>query len=104
MKAHADLAWASDLSDRKHVSGNLFQLRNNAINWTSRKQTCTASSSAEAEYVAAASAAQEIYLTRLLTGLDLNQEFPITIYEDNQSCIKLAMSEKHHNSSKHIDI
>ena len=62
-------------------------------------------SSAEAEYISAADAAKEITWTiNLLCDLDLSQQPPITLYSDNQSCIKLASSDKYHQKTKHIDL
>ena len=62
-------------------------------------------SSAEAEYVSAASAAQEItWLLNLLKDLDLDQTLPILLYEDNISTIKMITSEKLRPKTKHIDV
>ncbi len=47
------------MDDRKSTSGYLFQISGGAVSWRSKKQTCVALSTAEAEYVALASAAQE---------------------------------------------
>ena len=47
------------VDDQKSTSGYMFQLGGTAISWRSKKQTCVASSTAEAEYMALASAAQE---------------------------------------------
>jgi hypothetical protein len=75
------------------------------ISWLSRKQTCVALSSAEAEYVAACSACGEaVWLRKLITGLfDLELE-ETYIFCDNQSCIKLSENPVCHDRSKHIEI
>ncbi|XP_014624146.1 secreted RxLR effector protein 161-like [Glycine max] len=51
--------WAGRTDDRKSTSGYVFVLGNKAISWASKKQTTVALSSAEAEYMAATSAACE---------------------------------------------
>ena len=56
---YSDTDWAGDLHDRKSTSGYVFQISGGAITWSSKKQTCVALSTAEAKYVALASAAQE---------------------------------------------
>ena len=56
---YSDSDWAGDLDDRKSTSGYLFQISGAAISWRSKKQTCVALSTAEAEYIALASASQE---------------------------------------------
>ena len=55
----SDSDWAGDLDDRKSTSGYIFQVGGTAISWKSRKQSCVALSTAEAEYIALSLAAQE---------------------------------------------
>ena len=76
-----------------------------AISWNSKKQTCVALSTAEAEYIALAKAAQElIWLQRLLMDMNKNSVDPMTIFEDNQSTIAMTKNPQHHGKAKHIDI
>ena len=56
---YSDADWAGDTNDRKSTSGYLFMMAGAAVSWKSRKQTCVALSTAEAEYVAMSAAAQE---------------------------------------------
>ncbi|XP_070056873.1 secreted RxLR effector protein 161-like [Nicotiana tomentosiformis] len=53
---YIDVDWASDRNDRKSTSGYAFLLNGGAISWKNKKQTCTALSIMEAEFVACASA------------------------------------------------
>ncbi|KAL1279422.1 hypothetical protein QQF64_026095 [Cirrhinus molitorella] len=55
----SDADWAGDQDDRKSMSGHMFQISGAAVSWRSKKQTCVALSTAEAEYMALASAAQD---------------------------------------------
>ena len=48
----SDADWGCDGDKRKSTSGNVFQLHSRTVSWMSRKQTCTALSSTEAEYIA----------------------------------------------------
>lgn len=105
LTAYADADWGGDKTDRKSTSGNLFLLGKTPIHWTTKKQTSVALSSAEAEYISAANATQEIlWITKLLEDLDMPQTLPITLFEDNQSCIKMIESPKYTNRTKHVDI
>ncbi|GBN11147.1 Retrovirus-related Pol polyprotein from transposon TNT 1-94 [Araneus ventricosus] len=105
LTAFCDADWANDKSDRKSTSGSVFKLGNCTIQWMSKRQNCVALSSTEAEYVSAANTAQVvIWLINLTKDLDLPQSLPVTIYEDNQSCIKLSQSDKYHSRTKHIDV
>ena len=66
----SDADWAGDINDQKSTSGYVFMLSGGAVSWSSKKQKCVALSTAEAEYVALSSAAQEsIWLRQLITEL-----------------------------------
>ena len=101
----SDADWAGDVSDRKSTSGYCFKFGRSLISWRSNKQTCVALSTAEAEYVALAGAAQEaVWLKHLLSGLSVNCDGPMVIYEDNQAAISLSKHNKSHPKVKHISI
>ena len=76
-----------------------------AISWNSKKQICVALSTAEAEYIALAKAAQEsIWLQRLLSDMGEHLTNPMMIFEDNQSTIAMTKNSQFHGRAKHIDI
>ncbi|GBM41699.1 Retrovirus-related Pol polyprotein from transposon TNT 1-94 [Araneus ventricosus] len=102
LTAFCDADWANDKSDRKSTSGSVFKLGNCTIQWMSKHQNCVALPSTEAEYIYTAQVV--IWLINLTKDLDLPQSLPVTIYEDNQSCIKLSQSDKHHSRTKHRDV
>ena len=105
MHGYADADWAGDTDDRKSVSGFVFMLSGTAISWRSKKQTTVALSTAEAEYVSLAAAAQEaIWLRLLLKTLGQDTANVIKIYEDNNSAICIAKNPVTHARTKHIDI
>ena len=102
---YTDADWAGDVGDRKSTSGYMFLLGGAAISWKSNKQTCVALSTAEAEYVALSTAAQEaIWLQQLTSDLMNKSIQEMIIYEDNQSTICLAKNQQVHGRTKHIDI
>ena len=101
----SDSDWAGDSDDRKSTSGYVFQINGTAITWRSRKQSCVALSTAEAEYVALSQAAQEaVWLRQLNFDLKGEQSKPTTVYEDNQAAISLSKNPTSHGKSKHIEI
>ena len=76
-----------------------------AITWSSKKQTTVATSTAEAEYMASASAAREaMWLKNLFEELGYKQIKPTTLYEDNNAAIKIGRDSQFHQRSKHFDI
>ena len=82
-----------------------LMLSGGAVSWKSRKQTCVALSTAEAEYVALVNAAQEvIWMRQLMENLECKQSEPTVVYEDNQAAICIAQNSRYHNKMKHIDI
>ena len=102
---YSDADWAGDVNDRKSTSGFVFKLCGAAISWRSKKQSCVALSTAEAEYIALASAVQEsVWLQELLSSMKEASVKPATIFEDNKSAICLAKNPQYHGRAKHIDI
>ena len=73
----SDADWAGDVNDRKPTSGFLSVLNGGPLTWKSKKQSCVALSTSEAEYIALSGAAQEcIWLSvRSPPG-------PATLHED----------------------
>lgn len=76
-----------------------------ATSWKSRKQTCIALSTAEAEYVALAGATEEAtWMRQLVKDLYHKQMEPTVICADNQVGIAVAQQPHFHSKMKHIDI
>ena len=103
---YSDADWGGDLDDRKSTFGYVFLISGGAVSWRSKKQTCVALSTAEAEYIALASATQEALWMRRLSA-ELIGRPPAgatTIFEDNQSAISMTKNPQFHGRSKHISI
>lgn len=105
LQAYCDADYGQDFEDRKSRSGVVLTINNGPIAWLSRKQACTASSTTEAEYLAAHIAIKEIlWNRRLLAGLGYPQRNPTPLLSDNQSAIRLILNPEYHQKTKHIDI
>ena len=75
------------------------------VSWRSKKQSCVALSTAEAEYMALSSAAQvAVWLRELCKDLNSELTNPTVIFENNQATIKMAKNPQYHGRSKHISI
>jgi hypothetical protein len=91
-------------------SGFVIKYADCPIYWSSKLQTEIALSTAEAEYIALSSSLREVI--PLMTVMDeLNKVFPLLmempkfyckVWEDNQSCIAMATSQKFTPRTKHI--
>ena len=102
---YSDSDYASDITDRKSVSGYIFILANAPISWKSRKQSTVANSSTEAEYIALANATKEaVWLRRFLLEVNLPQPEPTVIRGDNNGSLFLAKNPVNHDRTKHIDV
>ena len=102
---YSDADWGGDLDDRKSTSGYVFLISGGAVSWRSKKQSCIALSTAEAEYVALSCAAQEAMWMRRMTAVLQNRpEEPVRLFEDNQAAISMTENPQFHGRSKHISI
>jgi hypothetical protein len=101
---YTDADWAGDLEKRSSTTGYLFKFAEGAVVWNSQLQHSCASSTQEAEYMAASEAAKQAdWLKRLLHELGINNG-PVRIYIDNQAAELLCENPMLSQRSKHIDI
>ncbi|GKG07877.1 hypothetical protein Tco_0333709, partial [Tanacetum coccineum] len=93
---------AGCLDTRKSTSGEIQFLGDKLVSWMSKKQNCTAISSAEAEYVAlSASCAQVIWIRTQLKDYGFNYN-KIPLYCDSQSTIAISCNLVQHSRTNHI--
>ena len=105
LTAYSDTDYAMDLDDRKSRSGYILFANHGPVLWASRKQASCASSTTEAEYLAASSTTKEIiWHRRLLTSLGKAPTSPTPLYTDNQSALRLIKNPEFHRRTKHIDV
>ena len=104
LQGFSDSDWGN-LEDRKSVSGYCLIVNTNSVMvcWMSRKQTCVALSTFEADYVALVSCVQEAKFLRCLYE-DLSEDKVDTVDIFVVSAIPLAKNLVLHQSTKHIDI
>jgi len=101
----SDADWAGDTVDRRSTTGLILKVNGCTVSWASKKQQTVSLSSAEAEYMAAGAATQEIiWLRGLLRELGFAQEQATVLQVDNQSAMAMASDDVHHARTKHIDI
>lgn len=101
---YSDADWAN-LTDRKSISGFCFTLFGNLVSWCSKKQSIVALSSTESEFIAVCNASCELlYIKNLLSDFDIDCSLPITLFEDNQSTIRLLKNFENNKRCKYIDV
>lgn len=108
---YSDADWAGDLDTCRSTTGYIVYLWGAPIAWQSRLQPTVATSTMEAEYMAAYAAIQEIVwirgvMTELgIRGFELSKNASPTILNmDSKSAIDLAQNPVNHKRSKHIRI
>ena len=104
---YSDADWAGDPDERKSTSGYAYILNGGAISWSSKKQSCIALSTMEAEYIAICSAVQEaVWLRRFLKHLSVTQDAsdPVHIWTDSTAALAYAKDPKYHGRTKHIEM
>jgi len=101
---YTDADYAGFLVDRKSTSGMAHFLGPCLVSWGTRKQHSVALSTAEAEYVAAASCcAQVLWIKQQLKDFNVDME-TVPILCDNTSAINISKNPCQHKRTKHIDI
>ncbi|GJT50374.1 putative ribonuclease H-like domain-containing protein [Tanacetum coccineum] len=104
LEAYSDSDYAGANLDRKSTTGGCQFLGRRLISWQCKKQTIVATSTTEAEYVAAANCCgQVLWIQNQM--LDYGFNFMNTkIYIDNESTICIVKNPVFHSKIKHIEI
>ncbi|GJT05245.1 putative ribonuclease H-like domain-containing protein [Tanacetum coccineum] len=104
LEAYSDSDYARENLDRKSTTGGCQFLGRRLISWQCKKQTIVATSTTEAEYVAAANCCgQVLWIQNQM--LDYGFNFMNTkIYIDNESTICIVKNPVYHSKTKHIAI
>ena len=101
---YCDSNHGGDLDTRRSTTAYAFLAEGGIISWSSRLQPTVATSTTEAEYIAAAAATKEaLWLRKLLPELGYELE-TVQIYGDNQAALKIIANPIVSERSKHIDI
>ena len=103
---YSDSDFAGYVDSHKSTSGYILKLANGAVSWRSVKETLTATSTMEAEFVSCFEASSHgIWLKSLISGLRIVDSIsrPLKLYCDNSATVFMAKN-KSGSQSKHIDI
>lgn len=102
---YSDADFAACKDDRRSVTGYSVHLGGAAISWLSTRQSTTAQSTVEAEYMSSAEAVKEaIWWRAFLRGMGHRLNSPTVLYSDNQGSIALSKNPDSHRRTKHIDV
>lgn len=104
---YSDSDFAGCQDSKKSTSGFVFLLAGGAISWKSVKQSITASSTMEAEFVACFEASSHaLWLRNFISGLRAVDSIakPLKIYCDNTAAVFFSKNGKYSSGSKHMDL
>nr|GEX27857.1 ribonuclease H-like domain-containing protein [Tanacetum cinerariifolium] len=102
LTAFLDADHAGCIDSRKSTSRGIQFLGDKLVNWMSKKQNCTAMSSAETGYVVlSASCAQVMWIRTQLQDYGFNYN-KIPLFCDSQSAIAISCNPVQHSRTKHI--
>ena len=103
--AYCDADFAGDIDKRHSTSGYVILMNGGAVAWKSAKQKTVATSTTEAELVAASSACKAVLWARqLLAELGIEQHDATTMFVDNQSAIAIAGNRQSKEKTKHMQV
>ena len=105
LEGYSDANWISDSDETKSTSGFIFTLSGGAVSWKSSKQTCTAKSTMESEFVALEKAGTEAeWLRNFLADVPIwTKPVPsVSLHCDSQAAIGRAMNKSYNGKSRHI--
>ncbi|GJU18820.1 retrotransposon protein, putative, ty1-copia subclass [Tanacetum coccineum] len=105
VSCYTDAGYLTDADDLKSQTGYVFVLNGGVVDWKSAKQSIFATSSAEAEYVAAFDASKEaVWVSKFISrlGVVLTIEKPINMYCDNTGAIAIANEFGITNGARHF--
>lgn len=104
VRGYVNSDYTGDLDKSKSTAGYVFTLTGGAVSWVLKLQSVVATSTIEAEYVAAAQASKEaVWLKMIMEELGHEQE-NIPLFCDSQSALYLARNPAFHSKSKHIRV
>lgn len=103
--AYSDADYTSCCDTRKSITGIVVKLCSAPVIWKATKQTITAESTTEAEFIACSSASREIvWMRNFVSELGISCTQPTPLKLDDQSAIKLVKNNQIHSKIKQPDV
>ena len=104
LECYSDADFAGCKTSGRSTSGIMILYSGGAISWFSQRQSVVATSTTEAEIIAANECVREvIWLNRLFSGVTQLNGIPV-LQVDNTAAIRLAQNPEFHRRTKHISV
>lgn len=103
---YSDASFASDPDNAKSFSGYICTVNEITVAWSSKRQSCVARSTCEAEYMAASHATSHLIWTKqaLSELLSADTKINYTLMVDNEPAMSLIKDHRLNARSKHINV
>ncbi|GJS04971.1 hypothetical protein Tco_0321479 [Tanacetum coccineum] len=105
VSCYTDAGYLTNADDLRSQTGYVFILNRGAVDWKSTKQSIFATSSTDAEYIAAFDASKEaVWIRKFISGLGIvpTIEEPISMYCDNTGAIAIAKDDGVTKGARHF--
>ncbi|GKA54997.1 hypothetical protein Tco_0753946 [Tanacetum coccineum] len=105
VSCYTDAGYLTDADNLKSQTGYVFILNGGVVDWKSTKQSIFATSSTDAEYIAAFDASKEaVWIRKFISGLGIVPiiEEPISMYCDNTGAIAIAKDDGVTKGARHF--
>src|SRR5205807_141768 len=105
LTGYVDADFAGDASSLKSTISYIFQLGLGIVQWHSKCQSITASSTADAEFKASASAIQElVWLRKLVQEITRSSLHVSTLFNDNQASLSTFKDTTYKPCSQYVSV
>ena len=107
MVGFRDFDYASCVDDKKSTYGYIFMMAKEVVSWKSIKQTLTASSTIEVEYVACyKSTCHTIWLWNFISAMEVVHSIsrPLKLFYDNSVVVYFSRNTRSTSRSNYIDV
>ncbi|GKA08581.1 putative retrotransposon protein [Tanacetum coccineum] len=105
LHCYTDAGYLMDADDLKSQTGYVFVLNGGVVEWKSTKQNIFATSSTDAEYIAAFDASKEaVWIQKFISGLGVVPTIkePINMYCDNIGVIAIVKDHRVTKGATHF--
>jgi hypothetical protein len=103
--AYSNTDHGGNCDNGRSMSAYVVKIGSGTVSWMLCLQLIVALSTTEAEFIAAASAGQEVvWMRQLLAELGFSIADPSLLLLDNQSAIQVGKNPEHHGRMKHHDL
>jgi hypothetical protein len=105
LNGFVDADFTGDTGTLKSTTGYISLMGSAVIQWHSKKQSITATSTADAEFIACATAIQElIWFRHLVSEITTSTLELSTLYNDNQASLSTFTDTAYKPHSKHVGV